>query len=92
MHSEPDEYCAYFNDLVYGFTLRNFRIHGFSLIKKLSNEYIDISNFVLSYFIGLFNDIMNKDNCQFDNNNSINLMLIIFINHKIFYSINLVKK
>ena len=66
MKSEPEEYCAFFNDLVYDFTLPNFRIQGFSLIKKLSENYVDIPNFILSYFIGLFNDIMNKDNCQFE--------------------------
>ena len=58
---EPEEYCAYFNDLVYNFKLKNFRIAGFLLIKKLSEEYIDIPNFLFSYFIGMLNDIMNKE-------------------------------
>ena len=58
---EPEEYCAYFNDLVYNFTLKNFRVAGFLLIKKLSEEYIDISNFLFSYIIGMFNNIMNKE-------------------------------
>ena len=73
MRDEPDEYCAYFNDLVYNFTLKNFRIAGIFLIKKISEEYIDISNFILSYIIGMLSDILNKNtngaNADYQGNN-----------------------
>ena len=68
MEREPDEYCAYFKDLVYNFTLKNFRIHGIFLIKKISEDYIDISNFILSYIIGMFKYIMNKGDINQNNN------------------------
>ena len=61
MRIEPEEYCAYFNDLMYNFTLKNFRISGLFLIKKLCEYYEDIPNFILSYFIGMTNDIINKE-------------------------------
>ena len=70
MRSEPEEYCAYFNDLAYNFQLKNFRIYGFSLIKKIAEEYVDIANFILSYIIGMTNDIMNKGG---NNQNNINI-------------------
>ena len=74
MRCEPEEYCAYFNDLVYTFSLKNFRIYGFFLIKKIAEEYIDIANFILSYIIGMTNDIMNKGiNNQNINNNIDNI-------------------
>ena len=70
---EPEEYCAYFNDLVYNFTLKNFRVCGIYLIKKISEKYLDISNFILSYIIGMFNDILNSNSNNGANaNNQIN--------------------
>ena len=67
MICSPDEYLAYFNDLLYNHTLTNFRIAGLVLIKKLSHEFIDIYNFILSYIIGMFNSIMNGDKNQITN-------------------------
>ena len=85
---EPEEYCAYFNDLVYNFKLNNFRIAGFLLIKKLSEEYIDIPNFLFSYFIGMLNDIMNKEDYNqigIDNTNNINEQISNQYNSYYFY-------
>ena len=72
MLNNPDEYCAYFNNLLYKQSLKNFRMAGLILIKKISEEFIDISNFILSYVIGMINDIMNKDKNQDININNMN--------------------
>ena len=69
MRSIPEEYCAYFNDLIYNFTLPNFRISGFFLIKKICENYEDIPNFIYSYIIEMFDDIINKDQIHINNNN-----------------------
>jgi hypothetical protein len=75
MISCPEEYCAYFNDLLYNHSLTNFRVAGLVLIKRISHEFIDISNFILSYVIGMFNSIMNEDKnnglSNVSNNNNI---------------------
>ena len=69
MRSIPEEYCAYFNDLVYNFTLPNFRISGFFLIKNICEYYEDIPNFIFSYIIEMFDEIINKDQIHINNNN-----------------------
>jgi len=69
MRSVPEEYCAYFNDLLYNFTLQNFRISGLFLIKKICEYYEDIPNFIFSYIIEMFDDIINKDQININNNN-----------------------
>jgi len=71
MRSVPEEYCAYFNDLIYNFTLPNFRISGLFLIKKICEYYEDIPNFIYSYIIEMFDDIINKDQINIINNNNI---------------------
>ena len=69
MRSIPEEYCAYFNDLIYNFTLPNFRISGFFLIKNICEYYEDIPNFIFSYIIEMFDEIINKDQIHINNNN-----------------------
>ena len=71
MRSVPEEYCAYFNDLLYNFTLENFRISGLFLIKRICEYYEDIPNFIFSYIIEMFDDIINKDQDNITNNKNI---------------------
>ena len=68
MRSDPEEYCAYFHDLLYNFTLHNFNIGGLFLIKKICDYYEDIPNFIFSYTIGMIDDIINKDQNNINNN------------------------
>ena len=76
MNREPEEYCAYFNDLVYNLTLKNFRIAGLNLIKKICEYYEDVPNFIFSYIIGLMDDLLNRNenNQNIINNNDINII------------------
>ena len=67
MRSDPEEYCAYFNDLLYNFTLHNFNISGLFLIKKICEYYEDLPNFIFSYIIGMMDDIINKDQNNINN-------------------------
>ncbi len=68
MRCDPEEYCAYFNDLLYNFTLHNFNISGLFLIKKICEYYEDLANFIFSYMIGMLDDIMNKEQNNINNN------------------------
>ena len=68
MRSDPEEYCAYFNDLLYNFTLHNFNISGLFLIKKICEYYEDLPNFIFSYIIGMIDNIINKEQNNINNN------------------------
>ena len=69
MNNEPEQYCSYLNDLLYNLTLKNFRIAGLILIKKIFDRFEDAPNFIFSYIIGLMDDLLNKNE---NNSNSIN--------------------
>ena len=59
MNNEPEQYCSYLNDLLYNLTLKNFRIAGLILIKKIFDRFEDAPNFIFSYIIGLMDDLLN---------------------------------
>ena len=69
MNSEPEQYCTYLNDLLYNLTLKNFRIAGLILIKKIFDKFEDAPNFIFSYIIGMLDDLLNKNE---NNPNKIN--------------------
>ena len=72
MNHEPEQYCAYLNDLLYNLTLKNFRITGLILIKKICENFEDIPNFIFSYMIGMLDDLFNKNNNNQNNINNVN--------------------
>ena len=69
MNDEPEQYCSYLTDLLYNLTLKNFRIAGLILIKKIFDKFEDAPNFIFSFIIGMLDDLLNKDK---NNSNSIN--------------------
>ena len=69
MNDEPEQYCSYLTDLLYNLTLKNFRIAGLILIKKIFDKFEDAPNFIFSFIIGMLDDLLNKDK---NNSNAIN--------------------
>jgi hypothetical protein len=75
MKNDPEKYCTYLNDLLYNLTLKNFRIAGFILIRKICDNFEDVPNFIFSYIIGMMEDILilknNNNNSEINNNSDI---------------------
>ena len=57
---DPEEYHNYINDISNEFKIKSFRTSGCFLINKICERYEDISNFVLSFCLEMFNYIINE--------------------------------
>ena len=57
---DPEEYHNYINDISNEFKIKSFRTSGCFLINKICEKYEDISNFVLSFCLEMFNYIINE--------------------------------
>ena len=60
IEDDPEGYHQYINDITFKFKNRNFRTSGCFLVKKICEEYEDIDNFVISFFLEMFNYIINE--------------------------------
>ena len=81
MQKEPEKYCTYLNDLLYNLTLKNFRIAGFILIRKICDNFEDVTNFIFSYIIGMMEDILilkHNNNSEINNNSDIKYNTYLF--------------
>ena len=61
---DPEEYHNYINDISNEFKIKSFRTSGCFLINKICERYEDISNFVLSFCLEMFNYIINEGNIK----------------------------
>ena len=86
MKREPEQYCIYLNDILYNLKLKNFRTAGLILIKKISENFEDIPNFIFSYIIGMLEDLLlfngNNNNIENEINNKIDIKYNIYLNYK----------
>ena len=85
MKKDPEHYCAYLNDLLYKLSLKNFRIAGLILIKKICENFEDVPNFIFSYIIGMMDDLLNSNetqNNEINNNTNIAIKYNIYLNYK----------
>ena len=84
MKKEPEQYCIYLNDLLYKLSLKNFRVAGLILIKKICDNFEDAPNFIFSYLIGMLDDLINsKENKNNEiNNKNIDFKYNIYLNYK----------
>ena len=84
MKKEPEQYCTYLNDLLYKLSLKNFRVAGLILIKKICDNFEDAPNFIFSYLIGMLDDLINsKENKNNEiNDKNIDFKYNIYLNYK----------
>ena len=60
IETDPEGYHQYINDITFKFKNESFRTSGCFLIKKICEEYADIDNFVISFFLEMQNYIINE--------------------------------
>ena len=72
---DGENYYNFLQDLTNDFKLKSYKTAVAFLIKKLCEEYSDLSNFILSFCIQLFDFILNNENSD-SNNNLLNYPLI----------------
>ena len=60
IENDPEGYHQYINDITFKFKNQNFRTSGCFLVKKICEEYEDIDNFVISFFLEMLNYIINE--------------------------------
>ena len=64
LEADPEEYHSYINDITNEFKVKSFRTSGCFLINKICERYEDMSNFVLSFCLEMFNYIINEGNIK----------------------------
>ena len=83
MKNDPEKYCTYLNDLLYNLTLKNFRIAGFILIKKICDNFEDVPNFIFSFIIGMMEDLLvPKTNINYEVNNNSDIKYNTYLYYK----------
>ena len=86
MKTEPEQYCIYLNDILYNLKQKDFRTAGLILIKKICENFEDVPNFIFSYIIGMFEDLLifNENNNDSKNkvNNKSDIKYNIYLNYK----------
>ena len=60
IETDPEGYHQYINDITFKFKNQSFRTSGCFLVKKICEEYEDIDNFVISFFLEMLNYIINE--------------------------------
>ena len=60
IENDPEGYHQYINDITFKFKNKNFRTSGCFLVKKICEEYPDMDNFVISFFLEMTNYILNR--------------------------------
>ena len=73
IENDYDTYYDYFNDIIEEFKLKNFRASGMFLINKICYFFGDENNFILSYFLEMFNYTINYG--KIDNKANYNIYL-----------------
>ena len=62
IENDFDMYRVYFNDITDDFKMKTFRTSGLFLIVKICQYYSDENNFLLSFFMEMYNYIINDGN------------------------------
>ena len=60
MENDPDGYHQYLNDIIFRFKTKNFRTSAFFLVKTICDEFIDVNNFISSFFLEMLNYILQE--------------------------------
>ena len=76
MKEDGENYYNFLQDLTNDFKLKSYKTAVAFLIKKLCDEYSDLSNFILSFCIQYFDFILNNENENQDSNNLLSYPLI----------------